>query len=61
MLQPVFDFNLYWIYIFWASLSYFYAINPTEVIVNITRQANVLLILNTFILSKKKNNLFNKN
>ena len=31
-------------FIFWASLSYFYAINPTEVIVNITRQANVLLM-----------------
>ncbi len=31
-------------FILWASLSYFYAINPTEVIVNITRQANVLLM-----------------
>ena len=31
-------------FIIWASLSYFYAINPTEVIVNITRQANVLLM-----------------
>lgn len=31
-------------FIGWAGLSYFYAINPTEVIVNITRQANVLLM-----------------
>ena len=31
-------------FIIWASLSYFYAINPTEVIVNITRQVNVLLM-----------------
>lgn len=31
-------------FIVWAALSYFYAINPTEVIVNITRQANVLLM-----------------
>jgi hypothetical protein len=32
-------------FIFWAASSYFYAINPTEVIVNITRQANVLLMM----------------
>ena len=31
-------------FIIWASLSYFYAINPIEVIVNITRQVNVLLM-----------------
>lgn len=31
-------------FIFWAGLSYFYAINPTEVIVNITRQVNVLIM-----------------
>ena len=31
-------------FIFWAGLSYFYAINSTEVLVNITRQANVLLM-----------------
>ena len=31
-------------FILWAGLSYFYAINPTEVIVNITRQINVLLM-----------------
>ena len=28
----------------WASLSYFYSTNPTEVIVNITRQANTLFM-----------------
>ena len=31
-------------FIAWAGLSYFYAINPTEVLVNITRQVNVLLM-----------------
>lgn len=31
-------------FICWAGLSYFYAINPTEVLVNITRQVNVLLM-----------------
>ena len=31
-------------FILWAGASYFYAINPTEVIVNITRQVNVLLM-----------------
>ena len=31
-------------FIIWAFLSYFYAINPTEVVVNITRQVNVLLM-----------------
>ena len=31
-------------FIFWAGLSYFYAINSTEVIVNITRQLNVLVM-----------------
>ena len=31
-------------FILWASLSYFYAINPTEALVNITRQLNVLLM-----------------
>jgi len=31
-------------FIFWAGLSYFYAINSTEVIVNITRQVNVLIM-----------------
>ena len=31
-------------FILWAGLSYFYAINLTEVLVNITRQVNVLLM-----------------
>ena len=31
-------------FIFWAGLSYFYAINNTEVLVNLTRQVNVLLM-----------------
>ena len=31
-------------FIFWGGLSYFYAINSTEVLVNITRQINVLLM-----------------
>ena len=31
-------------FILWAGLSYFYAINSTEVLVNITRQVNVLLM-----------------
>ena len=31
-------------FIVWAGLSYFYAINSTEVLVNITRQVNVLLM-----------------
>jgi len=31
-------------FILWASLSYFYAINSTEVLVNITRQVNVLIM-----------------
>ena len=32
-------------FILWAGISYFYAINSTEVIVNITRQVNVLIML----------------
>jgi len=34
----------YIVFILWAGLSYFYAINSTEVLVNITRQINVLLM-----------------
>jgi O-antigen ligase/tetratricopeptide (TPR) repeat protein len=34
----------YFGFIFWAGLSYFYAINSTEVLVNITRQVNVLFM-----------------
>ena len=32
-------------FILWAGLSYFYAINSTEVIVNITRQVNVMFMV----------------
>ena len=35
---------LYVFFIIWAALSYFYAINQTEVIVNITRQFNVMVM-----------------
>ena len=35
---------LYLGFIIWAGLSYFYAINQTEVIVNITRQFNVMVM-----------------
>ena len=31
-------------FVFWAGLSYFYAINPTEVLVNIVRHFNTLLM-----------------
>jgi len=31
-------------FIMWAGFSYFYAINPTEVLVNISRQVNVLIM-----------------
>ena len=32
-------------FVLWASLSYFYAINPTEVLVNIVRHFNTLFML----------------
>ena len=35
---------IYFAFIIWASISYYYAINPTETIVNITRQLNVFLM-----------------
>ncbi len=44
-------------FIVWAALSYFYAINTTEVLVNITRQVNVLmmfLVMGIFIYNFKK-------
>ena len=34
----------YFGFIIWGGLSYFYAINSTEVLVNITRQVNVLFM-----------------
>ena len=43
-------------FIVWAALSYFYAINTTEVLVNITRQVNVLimfLVMGIFIYNFK--------
>ena len=48
---------IYICFIFFAGGSYFYAINPTEVIVNITRQFNVLImtLCLTFYLIKLKN------
>ncbi|MFL2597098.1 MAG: O-antigen ligase family protein [Flavobacteriaceae bacterium] len=45
-------------FIFWAGFSFFYAINPTEVLVNITRQANVLMMflsMAILLYSMKKN------
>jgi O-antigen ligase len=48
-------------FVFWALISYFYAINPTEVLVNIVRHFNTLfmfLYLGIFIYNiKDKNNL----
>ena len=44
-------------FIGWAALSYFYAINTTEVLVNITRQVNVLmmfLVMGVFIYNFKE-------
>jgi len=44
-------------FIGWACLSYFYAINTTEVLVNITRQVNVLmmfLVMGVFIYNFKE-------
>ena len=44
-------------FIIWAACSFFYAINPTEVIVNISRQVNVMLmfvIMFVFLFSLKK-------
>ena len=35
---------IYLLFIIWGSASYFYAINSTEVLVNIARQANVFLM-----------------
>src|SRR5210317_173276 len=39
------NLSLFYIgFILWAGLSFFYAINSTEVLVNITRQVNVLIM-----------------
>ncbi|MDC1216927.1 O-antigen ligase family protein [Flavobacteriaceae bacterium] len=48
-------------FIFWAGLSYFYAINPTEVLVNISRQINVLmmfLMMGFFVYNLKSKRTF---
>lgn len=49
-------FLIYFSFIFWSAISYFYAINPTEVIVNITRQANVFFMFSfmSVLLFKQK-------
>ena len=47
-------------FFFWALLSYFYAINQTEVIVNIARQANTLFMyLNMAIFIQMTNDKIN--
>ncbi len=52
----------YAFFIFWGGVSFFYAINPTEVIVNISRQFNVFwMFINMSILLlsiKNKSNFF---
>ncbi|MDC3366830.1 O-antigen ligase family protein [Flavobacteriaceae bacterium] len=48
-------------FIVWAACSYFYAINPTEVLVNISRQVNVLmmyLVMGFFVYSLKSKRTF---
>ena len=48
-------------FIIWAGLSYFYAINPTEVLVNISRQINVLmmfLMMGFFVYNLKSKRTF---
>ena len=48
-------------FILWAGFSYFYAINPTEVLVNISRQVNVLvmfLVMGFFVYSLKSKRTF---
>ena len=48
-------------FIVWAGFSYFYAINPTEVIVNISRQLNVLMMflaMGFFVYSLKSKRTF---
>ncbi|MDB2342424.1 O-antigen ligase family protein [Flavobacteriaceae bacterium] len=48
-------------FILWAACSYFYAINPTEVLVNISRQVNVLvmfLVMGFFVYHLKSKKTF---
>ena len=50
---------LYALFILWAGLSFFYAINPTEVVVNFTRQFNVFFMYSNMVilLSSIKNKI----
>ena len=48
-------------FIVWAACSYFYSINPTEVLVNISRQLNVLmmyLVMGFFVYNLKSKKTF---
>ncbi len=48
-------------FIVWAAFSYFYSINPTEVLVNISRQVNVLmmyLVMGFFVYNLKSKKTF---
>jgi O-antigen ligase len=48
-------------FILWAACSYFYAINPTEVLVNISRQVNVLMmymVMGFFVYNLKSKRTF---
>ena len=51
----------YIVFIIWAGLSFFYSINPVEVVVNITRQVNVLIMflsMGIFFYEMKQKSLF---
>ena len=51
----------YIVFIIWAGLSFFYSINPVEVVVNITRQVNVLIMflsMSIFFYEMKQKSLF---
>ena len=50
---------MYALFILWAGLSFFYAINPTEVVVNFTRQFNVFFMYSNMVilLSSIKNKI----
>ena len=49
----------YILFILWALFSVFYAINPTEVIVNVSRQFNVLLMFISMVILLFSINNFN--
>ena len=50
---------LYALFIFWAVMSFFYAINPTEVVINFSRQFNVFFMFCniSILLSSTKNQI----